>query len=836
MTFDTQTKSLNDLNTWANNRDNEGLLGAHAETVQKKIRIANFKSNQVSSSRGAKPTVGIYGPSQAGKSYLTAKFAENTDGLLSVQLDQEYDFLRQINPAGGKESTALVSRFTTDQTVKFEKFPLKARLLSEVDLVCILSNSYYCDNADAVYPDDEKILDILARFKSIVFNNNAAYLNGDGQQIEQYLEQKVLPKEVREKFSKAWPVIEQIHLLPDLTKRCEIYSIFWNFNNNFSDLFLNLANVLQRLGSVEEVYLPVEALFPRETSIIDVSVLNRLNTSEDDQTLIVLAGSEEVTVRKSVLSALISELFLTITRPSRSVFDMADLLDFPGARTRFEKTLNDTNTVNTHEFFLRGKIDYLFHKFSMSYAIDALVICVDPGPLNIRELPKALDDWLQLNEINSSPDGSKLFLALTKFDTHFPKAVGSDDDEVQRFQNAIESGLLQPFAQSESSWPKNWSGDNFKNTFPIRNPNYPLEGYFKYINGVEVEVSSEKLSRIKELECGFLKASLVKDHVGDAKNKWNDLVAVNNGGVNYLVRQIETLNLVELKNKNLDHQMAMISETLHDGLSIFVHSDDSQIKLKKEIAKFNELYQGIVKIYEARKLPALLKNLSISEDIVISVLNKDLKIDENEDMATPSAEPEPQPQRPSILQTGNNVISSQTYGANPLPNKFNKLADSILSSWVNSVTLGYDQTKVMNVLSTDLASFEFIVNHIAHEAQISKLRAVLVRKFSDWSFGLTLDANSRAIAKLASEEINNHLCLRDRESDLKTVENRPIYQFDNLGQNSPLKEWNDWMEGFGKILKSNCEAGTLGLVNFEQNDILIAALKGLKCNKGSLVP
>ena len=236
MTFDTQTKSLNDLNTWANNRDNEGLLGAHAETVQKKIRIANFKSNQVSSSRGAKPTVGIYGPSQAGKSYLTAKFAENTDGLLSVQLDQEYDFLRQINPAGGKESTALVSRFTTDQTVKFEKFPLKARLLSEVDLVCILSNSYYCDNADAVYPDDEKILDILARFKSIVFNNNAAYLNGDGQQIEQYLEQKVLPKEVREKFSKAWPVIEQIHLLPDLTKRCEIYSIFWNFNNRNRNL------------------------------------------------------------------------------------------------------------------------------------------------------------------------------------------------------------------------------------------------------------------------------------------------------------------------------------------------------------------------------------------------------------------------------------------------------------------------------------------------------------------------------------------------------------------------------------------------------------------------
>ena len=831
MTFENQTKCLIELDTWANDQENKGVLGAHAETVKKKLRIANFKANQISSARGEKPTVGIYGPSQAGKSYLTAKFAENTDGILSVQLDQEYDFLRQINPAGGKESTALVSRFTTDQTVKFQKFPLKAKLLSEADLVCILANSYYCDNSHAAYPDDEIIQDILTRFESTQFNHGIGQQSKNGQQIEQYLEQKVLPKEVREKFSKAWPVIEHIHLLPDLTLRCEIYSIFWNFNNNFSDLFLYLANILQNLGSVEEVYLPIGALLPRETSIIDVSVLTRLNTSGDEPSLAIWVGSKETSVKRSVLSALISELFLTITRPSRSVFDMADLLDFPGARTRFEKTLNDRNTDDTHEFFLRGKIDYLFHKFSMNYAIDALVICVDPGPLNVRELPKALEDWLQLNQINSGSDGAKLFLALTKFDTHFPKAAGSDDDEVQRFRNAIESGLIQPFAQNESSWPKNWNGENFKNTFPIRNPNYPLEGYFKYNNGVEVEICSEKLTRVKELERGFLNADLVREHVGDASSKWDDLVAVNNGGVNYLVSQIEALSLVELKSQNFDHQMAMISETLHDGLSIFAQSDNSQLKLEKEIANFDQLYQGIVKIYEARKLPTLLKNLSISEEIVTSVLNNDLGNDKSENIKAPIAKAVTQPKRPSILQTGNSDANPQIQSANLAINKFNKLADSILSSWINSVTLGYDRSTVKNTLGTDLASFEFIVSHITHEVQITKLRSSLVKKFSDWCFGLTLDANSRAIAKLASEEINDHVCLRSRQSNLEEVASRPIHQFSNSEQRSPLEEWDEWIEGFGQILKSNCEAANIGIINVEQNNILVSALKVLRVTR-----
>ena len=129
-----------------------------------------------------------------------------------------------------------------------------------------------------------------------------------------------------------------------------------------------------------------------------------------------------------------------------------------------------------NEFFLRGKIDFLFHKFTIDLAIDALVFCIDPGPMNIKELPRSLEDWIELSEFEGSTDQPRLFFTLTKFDTHFPDAAGNSGSESDRFENALDSGLVQPFAKNENSWLMNWKQIKFSNVFPLRNPNYPLEG------------------------------------------------------------------------------------------------------------------------------------------------------------------------------------------------------------------------------------------------------------------------------------------------------------------------------------------------------------------------
>ena len=602
--FSNQINAVEQLSTWANNPLNSELLGAHAFTVQQKLRNTNLIVNRINNAMTLKPTIGIYGPSQAGKSYLTAKFAENNDGKLSVKMDKEYDFLRDINPSGGRESTALVSRFSTDKIQENSEFPVKAKLLSEAEIVCILANSYFCDNDDPVYPSDDQILEILSACKIDI--STAHYHHEDALLIEHYLEKKILPRNLKGRFSNLWVAIANCYENSSLDIRARIYSILWNLDENFSDLFVKLATSLERLQNSDEVLLPIASLLPRETSIIDVNILKSIANSQSGL-LTVLSKGKEVEIERAILSGLISELFLQIVEPQRDLFDKADLLDFPGARTRFEKSISNMPDEGINEFFLRGKIDFLFHKFTIDLAIDALVFCIDPGPMNIKELPRSLEDWIELSDFEGSSEKPRLFFTLTKFDTHFPDAAGDTGSERDRFENALESGLVQPFAKNDNSWLMNWKQTKFSNVFPLRNPNYPLEGYFDYNNGMETAVIENKKDRLIELKNGFVSSTLVKEHIDQANDKWDDLVTPNGGGVNYLAQSIEDLDLEKLKQDNLNYQMSANADAVIETLQMFLQSDSAAERLDKERDKFKNLFKSINAIGETGRFNSLIK-------------------------------------------------------------------------------------------------------------------------------------------------------------------------------------------------------------------------------------
>ncbi len=398
LTSTSQISALERLHEWSIQPANKELMGAHSSSVSKKIRNSIFTASQINASAECKPTIGIYGPSQAGKSYLTAKFAENAEGALIVNLGAQYHFLQEVNPAGGRESTALVSRFTTDVTESVDiNFPIKAQTLNEADIICVLANSYFCDTSYAEYPDSSEIDNKLSGLEIETDQFHGSLTQSDFR-LEHYLTKKIFPRDISERFTALWNKADAISKLPSIAQRVEIFSLLWNGNESYTKLYIKLSEALEKIGAESQIFLQPSSLLPRETSIIDVSILENLD-QEAHETEVVLAGAKKVELSKAVLSALISELFLPTVAPRRAVFENADILDFPGARTRFQKTIASDGNDGVHEFFLRGKIDYLFHKFTMDMRLDALVFCIDPGPLNVRELPDSLNDWLQLNRV-----------------------------------------------------------------------------------------------------------------------------------------------------------------------------------------------------------------------------------------------------------------------------------------------------------------------------------------------------------------------------------------------------------------------------------------------------
>mgnify|MGYP001553724592 CR=1 FL=1 len=77
------------------------------------LRDLALRTRKLRRAWGRRQSVGLFGPSQAGKSFLVGALLSHELGSLKVMArDREVDFLKEINPAKGVESTGTVTRFT----------------------------------------------------------------------------------------------------------------------------------------------------------------------------------------------------------------------------------------------------------------------------------------------------------------------------------------------------------------------------------------------------------------------------------------------------------------------------------------------------------------------------------------------------------------------------------------------------------------------------------------------------------------------------------------------------------------------------------------------------
>ena len=110
------------------------------------LKYASNTFHKILQNIDSKPVMALFGASQVGKSYLIKNLLSTEKRAFEIQNGNEaYDFLQRINPAGGKESTGLVTRFTVQQEVKYPNFPLKVRLLSAKDILIVILDAFFLD-------------------------------------------------------------------------------------------------------------------------------------------------------------------------------------------------------------------------------------------------------------------------------------------------------------------------------------------------------------------------------------------------------------------------------------------------------------------------------------------------------------------------------------------------------------------------------------------------------------------------------------------------------------------------------------------------------------------
>ncbi|MGE0422075.1 MAG: virulence factor SrfC family protein [Reyranellaceae bacterium] len=612
-------------------------IGQQAGSLISEIQKVRNQSRKLARAARRKMCVGVFGPSQAGKSYLVSILASREGRPLTARFDGKgYDFLREINPPGGRESTGLVTRLTTDPGDAPPGFPVQLRLLTQTDLVKILANSFYLDfdhdKADFSPPDADAIRKRLAELRPRAKPSPVDALSEDDvldliEYFDAYFKGKTAAFHVD-----FWR--EAIDLAPRLsgTDRARLWSLLWYDFEPFNKLYDILFEGLRKLGFADEAFCPMSALHPREDSIIDVLILDRLGTDNADVLKVRprLAGGADAELPRSLICALTAELRIAIGEKPWPFFDHTDLLDFPGARSRLKleqledagKNADGTRAANPlRELLLRGKVAYLFQRYSAEREISAILLCIPDGVQEVRDLSPMMEGWVNatFGELPQTRARQRcgLFLVLTKMDREFEQKAGEVGDDIRmRWTARLNNSLLKNF---RGEWPTNWDGKPFNNSFWLRNPTVKDERLMKYgADGREAGIAETFTERSTTLRRFFLENETVAQHFTEPERAWDEAFRPNDGGLSYIVEKLTPVCDPAIKRAQVQGQLETQVSRLVDRLIGFHNGDDTGARQKKQVL-VQQVLRGLAGCIKTQRFGELVDRLQIAEEDLRSI-------------------------------------------------------------------------------------------------------------------------------------------------------------------------------------------------------------------------
>jgi len=617
-------QAVTDASAWVT--ENQDVVRSDQEGLQVELRRSGRIFRQCARAAMRKMCAGVFGPSQAGKSYLISALARDASGVLMALFGAEVrDFIEEINPEGGKEATGLVTRFTMTRPASLpEGFPVQIKLLTETDLVKIIANTYYADCEHREIPDTNAItksIDELQNRKG----TGSAHINLDAlEDLREYLVKDFQAKARVQELDRCgyWKRIFDLGPQLDLESRVHMYSVIWDNVSQFTALLRLLLRALEKLGYAPEAFCPLEALIPRDGSIIDVATLAGLGDSAGGAELAIRTASDPpVSLPRSVVTALTAELTIVMREKPDDYFDHTDLLDFPGYRSRYKfsdvrKELEKPGMAN--DLFLRGKVAYLFQRYCAERELTSMLLCIGPSNQEVQDLPGVINDWV-ISTHGELPESRRdkpvaLYFILTKFDMEFEEKKGAPSVET-RWDNRLHASLLDFFGK-QHDWPKIWDGkDSFRNMFLLRNPNFGFKAVLEYDeNNREKGIRPDQLGYVSALESAFMNSKCVAAHFKDARGAWDAAMRLNDGGISYIRDSLRPLCNPAIKQAQIATTLAERKNRLALRLQAFYRSDDKEEERRQKTLLSRTFGQIFARMLQGQTMGEFIRRLCVQDN------------------------------------------------------------------------------------------------------------------------------------------------------------------------------------------------------------------------------
>ncbi len=646
--------------------DSMNWVTANVEPDKKGVTIYNLKryrryATRYQNSVPNRPSIAIFGQSQVGKSYLVSNLAKTPEApSLNVTVpgqNEVVDFIEKMNPpGGGKEATGVVSRFTIEDHYQTGFQPYLIRLFSQSDVVKIIANGYLSDITHYYYTINRA--DIQAKLQAMAKRVSPMPQPGidedDVYEIKEYLNYKFRDHFIIKDLNNInfWDDIAAILPNLDAEIRWEVFEILWGKQPFFTDLFKKLSYGLKQVNFLPEVRCELAALTPQLDTILDVERLRELYKEGKQKAPVNLynGGSKLCTLDRSILSALTAEVILplpkeTANHPKRTFLKDADVLDFPGARSR-QQIPEDTFATKIDDdkllVYLRGKVAFLFDRYTINNEISTLLFCMDDKQPEVADLPKFLYEWIKtthggspekreereqkLAQLVPNKDIDRLvpvLVCFTKFNIELAGNPATEKPGELGPHNAKwKARFGANFADQMSiavgdNWIQKWNNKgSFKNLFLLRDLKWSRAVYDGYDKGSETNVKAEYVPKLADMEKSFTAHADVQKHFHNPKESWEEATQLNKSGMDYIIKYLTPTCNPIIKREQMRSQIADLKADIFQELTTFYQGGNIKEKLAKAKINAAQVFMSLMKMQkEQNSFGNFIDKLVISDDI-----------------------------------------------------------------------------------------------------------------------------------------------------------------------------------------------------------------------------
>ncbi|MBK0326927.1 hypothetical protein I5535_06415 [Rhodobacteraceae bacterium F11138] len=837
---------------WITDARNADLVGAEARSLVQMMRRSARRARRLAKAAQSRMSVSVFGPSQAGKSFLVSVLARPADGPLIADFngaDAALDYIREINPEGEGESTGLVTRFTMEHAPTPDGFPVRLTLLSEADIIRTLLNSFFMDgDRSEPSPDPAEIATHLETFRSRAGTPRAGMSQDDVHEIGEYVEAAFGREAYAVALRPFWEDASAIAPGLNCEERAAFFAPLWGGHQALTDLYARLAAALAQLGHAEQVHAGLDALVPREKSIIDVKTLS--GASDDVPLAVMAAGGAPVTLPRSVICGLAAELVLPMQSLPSPMFSDTDLLDFPGARNRFEqdlgKALGSDRDAILPELLLRGKVAYLFDRYVHNQEITSMLLCVPDSNMETVDLPGLVQNWIGSThgatpELRAQSD-CVLFLVLTKFDKHLGDSAALGGDET-RFERRMAASLLEKFGRGSDDWVRTWRpGQPFDNCFWLRNPNFYVDGLMEYDAAKrEHQIRPEKRARIGELQAGCLAAPSVQQHFADPETAWDAALSLNDGGVSYLTAALERVCKPDKKLRQIRNQLQHARAELKQAIAPYHVSDDVEARIEEKQQIVSRVIDDLEQALTRHRFGAVLAALMVDQDEIegrIARVPSSVRIASAVSAATETRAPTglqrpDRPVRPDRPAARDTVVPDGDIRTMTLA-QFQ--AETAIEIWIGRMKQFRDDHERQSAYGLRESTTGDLVAELIHAARRTGLGRRTAEQLEQVNFGLNVEKQAPPASILGAESINGFVSTlgmteipaQDRpQVQLPDGGERPVFArpvasdtVDSLPETPRAvaeQVWTDWVFALDAAVAANARDGVGGEIDIEQN-------------------